>query len=171
MREKRVEVVHEGGKAFAAAPSSGHPYRFDDRESNSGGSPVETVLAALAACSAMDVVSIALKKRQRLARYVVRVTGTQREAYPQIIPRIDVVHEVTGRDITESAIRRCIELSALKYCPVSAMLSAGATEIHHRFAIRSSGAHPYESEGEVVVTGPYRRPDPEPTLEGAGADD
>jgi putative redox protein len=87
------------------------------------------------------------------------VTGTQREAYPQVFPRIDVVHEVEGDDISEDAIRRCIELSAGKYCPVSAMLSAGATEIHHGFAIRSGGAAPYESSGEVIVTGPYHRPD------------
>ena len=157
MREKRVEVVHEGGMAFAAAMSSGHTFRFDDRTSNTGASPVETVLAALAACSAMDVAGIALKKRQRVVRYVVHVTGTQREDYPQVFPRIDVVHEVEGDDISEDAIRRCIELSALKYCPVSAMLSAGATEIHHGYRIRNADAPAVE--GEVVVTGPYRTPD------------
>jgi len=116
---KHVELVYEGGMAFAAAMSSGHTFRFDDRPSNTGASPVETVLAALAACSAMDVVSIALKKRQRISRYVVHVTATQREAYPQVFPRIDVVHEVEGAGLSEAAIRRCIELSALKYCPVS----------------------------------------------------
>jgi hypothetical protein len=61
--------------------------------------------------------------------------------------------------VQEAAIRRCIELSALKYCPVNAMISAGATEVHHRFKVRGTGAAPYEAEGEVVVTGPYRRPD------------
>lgn len=171
MREKRVEVVHEGGMAFAAAMSSGHDVRFDDRTSNSGASPVETVLAALAACSAMDVAGIALKKRQRVVGYRIVVSGTQREAYPQVFPRIDVVHVFEGEDISEEAIRRCIELSALKYCPVSAMLSAGATEIHHRFRISSTGLNAYESEGEVVVTGPYRRPDVLPTTKETGSDD
>jgi putative redox protein len=156
---KHVELVYEGGMAFAAAMSSGHTFRFDDRPSNTGASPVETVLAALAACSAMDVVSIALKKRQRISRYVVHVTATQREAYPQVFPRIDVVHEVEGAGVSEAAIRRCIELSALKYCPVSAMLSAGATEIHHRYEVRRTGRSALAASGEVVVTGPYRRPD------------
>ena len=58
-----------------------------------------------------------------------------------------------------AAIRRSIELSALKYCPVSAMLSAGATEIHHRYIVRNTGPDPFESEGEAAVTGPYRRPE------------
>ena len=71
---------------------------------------------------------------------------------------IAVVHEIIGRDLSETAIRRCIELSALKYCPVNAMLSAGATAVHHRYTIHSDGTTPYEAEGEVVVTGPYARP-------------
>jgi hypothetical protein len=55
-------------------------------------------------------------------------------------------------------VRRAIQLSATKYCPVNAMLSAGATEVHHRFRLRT-GEPATETESEVVVTGPYRRPD------------
>ena len=39
------------------------------------------------------------------------------------------------------------------------MLSAGETAIHHRYRIVSSGAKPYEAEGEVIATGPYARPE------------
>jgi len=39
------------------------------------------------------------------------------------------------------------------------MLSAGATEVHHRYVVRRTGDEPFEAEGEVVVTGPYKRPD------------
>jgi putative redox protein len=156
---KSVRLVHRGGMRFHAVPSSGHELDFDDRESNRGGSPVETVLTALAACSAMDVVSIATKKRQVVSSYRVDVSGDQRDEYPQVFSDIVVVHEVDGTDLSEAAIRRSIELSATKYCPVSAMLAAGATAIHHRYRIRSNGERPYEAEGEVLVTGPYRRPD------------
>ena len=61
--------------------------------------------------------------------------------------------------MTEAAVRRSIELSATKYCPVNAMLSAGATEIHHAYRVRGTGPTPFEAAGEVVVTGPFRRPD------------
>jgi putative redox protein len=145
--------------AFHAEPSSGHPMDFDDRESNTGASPVETVLSALGACSGMDVVSILAKKRQDVAAYRVEVTGTQRDEYPQVYSEVVMIHEFDGRDLSEAAIRRAIELSALKYCPVNAMISAGATTVRHRYRIRSTGATPYEREGEVVSTGPYRRPD------------
>ncbi len=157
--QKSVVLEHLGGNRFHAVPSSGHELDFDDRHSDQGGSPVETVLTALAACSAFDVISIATKKRQAIASYRVSTSGSQRDEYPQVYTEIDVVHEVTGQDLSEAAIRRSIELSATKYCPVSAMLSAGATRIHHRYRIRSEGTLPYEAEGEVITTGPYQRPD------------
>ena len=156
---KTVHVEHRGGMKFHAEPSSGHPYDFDDRESNTGGSPVETVLAALASCSAMDVISIVSKKRQNVSAYRIEASGDQRDEYPQVYSEVTVVHEVEGTNLSEAAIRRAIELSATKYCPVNAMVSAGATVVHHRYRIRSDGAAPYESEGEVLATGPYRRVD------------
>lgn len=156
---KSVDLTHRGGMLFTAAPSSGHALAFDDRESNQGGSPVETVLSALGSCSAMDVISIVEKKRQVVSAYEVHVTGSQRDEYPQVFTEVEVVHELTGTDLSEAAIRRAIELSATKYCPVNAMLSAGATVVHHRYVIHSSGATPFEASEEVVATGPYVRPD------------
>jgi len=157
---KSVEITHRGGMRFHAEPSSGHALDFDTRESDQGGSPVETILSALAACSAMDVISISEKKRQTIHAYQILVTGTQRDEYPQVFTEIDLIHDVTGRDLSEAAIRRAIELSATKYCPVNAMVSAGATVVHHRYRIHSTGGErPFEAEGEVVATGPYQRPD------------
>jgi putative redox protein len=145
--------------AFHAEPSSGHPMDFDDRQSNTGASPVETVLSALAACSAMDVISIVTKKRQDVTGYWIDVVGLQRDEYPQVYTEVFVTHELEGRDLSEAAVRRAIELSATKYCPVSAMISAGATTVHHRYKIRSEGVVDYAVEGQVISTGPYRRPD------------
>ena len=156
---KHVRLEHRGGMEFVATPSSGHVIAFDERKSNQGGSPVETVLAALAACTAMDVISIAVKKRQAIESYEVEASGTQRDEYPQVFSEIDIVHVVSGAGLSEAAIRRSIELSAVKYCPVSAMISAGATVVHHRYRITSSGPNAYETEGLVISTGPYQRPE------------
>jgi putative redox protein len=156
---KSVDLRHEGGMLFRAEPSSGHPVSFDDRFSNQGGSPVETILTALGACTAMDVVSIAAKKRQSIEQYEIHVKGSQRDEYPQVFTEIDVVHAFVGKDLSEAALRRCIELSATKYCPVNAMISAGATVVHHRYQIWSLGDEPFDAQGEVLTTGPYARPD------------
>ena len=158
-RVRSATLVHEGGMRFVATTGSKRTIIFGDSFEAGELSPIETVAVSLAACSAMDVVSIAAKKRQEITRYEVRVEAIQRDEYPQILIRADVTHEVEGPAVDEAAIRRSIELSATKYCPVSAMLSAGATEIHHGYRVRNTGPEAFEAEGEVVVTGPYRRPD------------
>ena len=151
-------LEHLGDSNFRAVTGTDRRIDFGDAERGAL-SPVETVLAALGACSAMDVISIAGKKRQAISDYRIHLRGDQRDEYPQVYTEIEVVHEVSGTDISEAAIRRSIELSATKYCPVSAMLSAGATVVHHRYRIHSTGSSPYEAEGEVIATGPYARPE------------
>ena len=144
---------------FVAQTGTGRRIVFGDEAEKNELSPVETILGALAACSAMDVVSILAKKRQVIDSYQIDVRGDQREDYPQVYTRIDVTHIVEGTVVLEAAVRRAIELSASRYCPVNAMISAGATEVHHRYRMRCTGAEPKEASGEVIVTGPDRRPD------------
>ena len=159
MNTIRTAVIeHAGGSDFTASTGTGRRIAFGDA-ARGFLSPVETVLVALGSCSAMDVVSIATKKRQAMDQYRIHVRGDQRSEYPQVFTEIEIVHEVTGPDLSEAAIRRSIELSATKYCPVNAMISAGATVVHHRYRIHSTGSAPYEAEGEVIATGPYARPD------------
>lgn len=153
MSIRTADVAFTAGSHFEAETDSGRQFAYDDDPAGGLG-PLESVLTSLAACSAMDVISIALKKRQGVEAYAVRVRAEQREEYPKIFTRIDLVHEVVGPSIDTDAIKRCVDLSATKYCPVSAMLSSGATEIHHAYRIVRPG-QPVE-EGEVLVTGPYR---------------
>jgi putative redox protein len=158
-RIRSASLTHEQRMRFVARTGSKREIVFGDDKAANELSPVETVMAALAACSAMDVISILEKKRQVLTSYVIEVEGDQRDEYPQVYTKIEVVHVLEGTVLLESAVRRAIELSALKYCPVSAMISAGATEVHHGYRMRCTGLEPKEAEGEVVVTGPYRRPE------------
>ncbi|HYL41394.1 MAG TPA: OsmC family protein, partial [Candidatus Binatus sp.] len=118
---RSATLVHEGGNRFVAATGSGRSIVYGNAAERAELSPMETVTVSLAACSAMDVISIAEKKRQVIARYAIHVEGIQRDAYPQVLTRVDVIHEVEGPVVEEAAIRRAIELSATKYCPVNAM--------------------------------------------------
>ena len=154
---KTAELTFTGGMHFDVVTGSGRRFAYDD-EPDGGLGPIESVLSALAACSAMDVISIALKKRQGVERYTIHAAAEQREEYPKIYTRIELVHEVAGDDVDSEAIRRCIELSATKYCPVNAMLAAGATEVHHSYRILREG-QPVD-EGLVLITGPHRPTEP-----------
>lgn len=152
---REATLRHEGGMRFVTETATGRSLVFGDDRAGNELSPVETLVAAMAACSAMDVVSIALKKRQGIDRYEVRIRAEQRdEPYPQVLTQVVLTHEVEGSDVDPEAIRRCVELSAQKYCAVNAMVSDGITEVHHRMRILRPGADPLDEE--VIVTGPFR---------------
>ena len=156
MSEKTVRARQEGPQRFVVWTGSGHEVAMDDGQADSAPRPTETLLAALVACTAMDVVSLLIKKRQRVTTYTVEGKGRQQQEYPHVYTWIEIVHVVDGVGIEDHAVRRSIELSATKYCPISAMVSAGPTEIHHRYRIRDSATEPPEiREAEVMVTGPH----------------
>jgi len=152
---KQVSVRHEGGLRFVAATGSGHEIVLDNATGDTGARPTELILAAIAGCTAMDVVEILAKKRQVVTAYRTEVSGQQREVSPNVYLEIDVLHVVEG-DVDTEAVRRSIELSATKYCTVSAQVASGPCRIHHRYRIlRPAGSErPVEETAEVVVTGP-----------------
>ena len=159
MKIRTVSLRHEGGQRFAGKTGTGRSIAFGEDVTANEYSPVESIVASLAGCTAMDVISILGKKRQVIDRYEVEARAEQRSKYPQVLTLVELTHIVEGTVVLEQAVRRAIELSATKYCPVNAMLSSGATEVHHRFRMRCTGLEPKEAEGEVIVTGPFRSPD------------
>ncbi len=157
MGQKRVSLRHEGGMRFVAETGSGHEVAVDNAQGNTAPRPTELLLAAIAGCTAMDVVDILRKKRQAFERYSVEVSGSQRETAPNVFLEITVLHTIEG-DVETEAVRRSIELSAGKYCTVSAQVAAGVARISHRYTIkRAAGSSaPAEESAEVMVTGPLR---------------
>ena len=142
----RVEARgRRGDMAMDSAPPDGD---------GSAISPREALLGALAGCTSMDVASILRKKRQAVDRYDIEVDGEEATEHPQVFVAITVEHVVVG-DVDPEAVRRSIELSATRYCPVSALLSKGVT-IEHRYRLtRRDGT---EHAALVVVTGPGDAP-------------
>ncbi len=146
-----VELVAEGlGLAFRATNERGShvllgtaPDPSVDPEGAAawtGVSPMEVVLLGLGGCTAIDVASTLRKMRQDVTGYAVRVRGTRREEHPRIYTLITVEHELRGNGLREAAVRRAIELSAGRYCSVSAMLEQSAQlEVAYRIVDAISG--------------------------------
>jgi putative redox protein len=152
---REATLRHEGGMRFSAATATGRTIVFGDDRAGNELSPVETLVTAMAACSGMDVVSIALKQRQGIDRYEIHVRAEQRDdPYPQVLTVAEITHEVEGSGVEPDAIRRCIRLSAEKYCPVNAMIADGIAVVHHRMHLIRPDVEPLDEE--VIVTGPYR---------------
>ena len=158
MAPKRATITAAGpGLRFVGGTASGHSVMFDDEVGDSAARPMEVLLAALGACSGMDVLSILHKKKQPVGYYHVRVEGDQRAEHPRVYTEIRVVHEVEGPNVDIVALKRAIELSAARYCSISAMLASGVVRISHWFVLR--GTTPEEDQvGEVLVAGPHAEP-------------
>ena len=84
--------------------------------------PVQVVLAAVAGCSGMDVISLLRKKRQQVTGYEIEVTAERRDEHPRAFTRIEILHRVRGHDVSPAAVEDAIRLSDTRYCSVHAML-------------------------------------------------
>ena len=126
MKDTAAVVLHAGDDLFVATTPSGHAQVLDTDTSRAvAASPMELLLIALGGCTAVDVVSILKKKRERVTGYRVEVRGLRREEHPRAFTRIEVRHIVAGRNVSARAVAQAVELSETKYCSVAATLRPG----------------------------------------------
>jgi putative redox protein len=108
----QLVAMDEGGQAIVIDGPSG-----EDR-SWRGFKPVNLLLASLAGCTAIDIVDILRKGRQRLTDLQVKVGGTQEPEPPWTFTEIRIEYLLRGHDLDEKRVARAIELSETKYCSV-----------------------------------------------------
>jgi putative redox protein len=84
--------------------------------------PMEMIALGLAGCTAMDVLSILQKKRQQVTQFEVKVDAPRSPEYPMVFTSAVITYIVTGKNISEEAVLRSIDLTATKYCPAQIML-------------------------------------------------
>ncbi len=114
-------TVRSGGDGFYIATTpSGHAQVLDTKgDRHSAASPLELLLVSVAACTAVDVESILLKKRQDVTDYLIEIEGKRREDHPRGFNSFHIHHIVYGRSVSEKALEDAIELSESKYCSVA----------------------------------------------------
>ncbi len=129
-----AKVTLVDGMQFVGSADSGHAVVMDAAPtvggSNTGSSPMELLLMAFGGCSGMDVISILRKKKQHVSKLELNVKGEQAKDHPHIYTSIHIEYVITGKDISEDAVKRAIELSLEKYCSVGATLGRAAKITH-----------------------------------------
>ena len=123
-----------GGVAFRADSGDGFPLLFDGSPDiggeDRGKRPMETLLAAAAACSAIDAALILRKSKSAPATMQVQITGERSEKPPRIFTKIHLHYILRGDEVRDSAAARAVQLSVEKYCSALTMLSQSATITH-----------------------------------------
>jgi len=134
----RAKVKYTGGLQFVGQADSGHAIVMDgDADAggnNTGLRPMELLLIGVGGCSGMDVVSILKKKREKVTDVEINVNGKKAEAYPQKFTDIDIEFVVKGKNLSEEAVKRAVQLSMDKYCSVKATLE-GTARITYRYNV------------------------------------
>lgn len=127
----RVTLRWSDKRQFVAWDGHGHGIVMDSKEEHggerTGTRPIEVFLYALAGCTAMDVIGILEKQRQRVTGFELNVEAEQAEEFPKIYPLIKIEYVLTGFGLKASAVERAIQLSEEKYCPVRQMLGPQVT--------------------------------------------
>jgi len=125
-----AKVTYVEGLQFVAEAMSGHAIVMDgDVEvggKNTGSRPMELLLMGIGGCSGMDVVSILKKKKQEVKGLEINVKGEKAENYPKKFTDINLEFIVRGKNISDDAVKRAVELSMEKYCSVKATLEGSA---------------------------------------------
>lgn len=110
--ERRYQIGRPGGPAVTI-----------DAAGQEGLGPVDTMLGALAACSAIDVVEYLAKRRTPASRVDVRVDAERRPTAPRRVLQASLEFAIDGEGIDAAHAERAIALSFQTYCSISHTLA------------------------------------------------
>ena len=112
-----IHVTWAGEHRFDAGRPGGPIARIDG-EGETGQSPPETLLTALATCVSYDVIDILAKQRTPISALEIDVVGERVNTVPRRYHHITMNFRIAGQGIEQEKALRAIELSANKYCSV-----------------------------------------------------
>ncbi|TDO01288.1 OsmC family protein [Sunxiuqinia elliptica] len=83
--------------------------------------PKKLMLASLAGCTGIDVVSILKKMKVIPDSFRVIVEGDVTDEHPKKYSTMKVIYEFKGKDLPMAKLEKAVHLSEEKYCGVSAV--------------------------------------------------
>ncbi len=122
--KKTMRVTWLGEQRYLGQNEGGQQLIIDNSELKLGVGPMEALLAALASCTAYDVVEVMKKRRTPLSSYRIEVEGERAEEHPRRYTTITVRHIASGEGLTQDSLSKAAHLSHEKYCSVAASLSS-----------------------------------------------
>ena len=116
-------------EVFDSSDDKGNTERIDMRkgESKKSLSPTQLLLAALAGCGAVDIVSMLKKRRKSIQKFVIDTDGTRRDETPRYFTKIHCTYTITSPDVTEEELDKTAKLALEKYCSVASSLKSEIT--------------------------------------------
>ena len=123
-----ITCAWKGGMGFEA-DVNGHAVAMDAGPdfggAGSGPSPKPLLLAALAGCTGMDIVSLLRKMREPLTWFNMLVAAELSDEHPKRYTSFSITFQFKASDgLGQENVQKAVTLSQEKYCGVAAMLRA-----------------------------------------------
>ena len=121
-----VTTVFNQGMSFTAQIDQ-HRIEMDSHEDSrhdTGPGPKKLMLAALAGCTGIDVVSILEKMKVGFTEFSIDTSASLTDEHPRIYDRVKITYKIKLAQKDRSKMEKAVQLSADKYCGVSAMFKA-----------------------------------------------
>lgn len=138
---QKVTTHWKGNLQFEADNPNGKTVLMDTSPEhgghNSGLGPKSMMLASLAGCSGLDVVSILDKMKVRISDFRMETTGELTDEHPKYYHSVHIDYHFYGEDLNEDKINKAVNLSIDKYC--------GVMEMFRQFATVSTKVHFHSS--------------------------
>jgi len=84
------------------------------------------MLASLASCTAIDVISLFKKMRAIPEDFKVNVEGELTDEHPKIYHKVKIEYFFIGKDLKRDKLEKCVKLSVERYCGVIEMFRSFA---------------------------------------------
>ena len=118
-----IDVRWVGRLAFEAGRPQG-PKVGIDGDGQAAPSPFDLLLAAIASCASVDVVSILEKQRTPVRALSVRIEAERVDAIPRRLAAATLHFNIEAPGTTLDKAKRAIDLAVNKYCSVRSSLGA-----------------------------------------------
>ena len=124
-----VNTVFSSGMTFTS-DINGHDVVMDttadDGGNDSGPSPKRLMLASLAGCTGMDVVSILNKMKVAFNKFSINIHASLTAEHPKTYNYVKITYRIKVAEADKTKMGKAVTLSQDKYCGVSAMFRAFA---------------------------------------------
>jgi len=128
-----------GSYGFEAMDEQGHIVLTDSSSENggldSGIRPMQLMLVALGSCSAIDLVSILLKQKQRIDGFRIEIDGEREKAViPSLWKEVHISYLLSGQ-VDPEKLEKAAALSMEKYCSVAETMRRAGCVITWKTAV------------------------------------
>ena len=112
VRDRVFKAVIDDHELVMDAPEEGP---------SAGPSPKKMMLASLAACTGIDVVSILAKMKVGYSHFKISTRATLTDDHPKIYSSVYIIYSIKVANEDEQKVKKAVDLSVEKYCGVMAM--------------------------------------------------